>query len=314
MIRIRLKRSIGVPMNNVQKVNFQSHGSNCCANYYEAASSSDDKGLTKHCIVMAHGLAGVKEMRLGAYAERFSEAGYDVLVFDYRHFGESEGQPRQILDIKKQHQDWISAVEFASKKSQVPIERIILWGSSLSGGHVMAVADKLPKVAAVIAQVPHVNGIASAMMSRFVDSIKLSTAGIIDCVKAGLGLAPFYVKASGEPGELALMTAPGESSGYHNLVPDGVKFDDRVAARFVLAVTNYNPGKKLKSLNMPILVQVGLNDVTTPPRAAIKDCNKAKTVTLKTYATGHFEPYVDPLFSTIVGDQLAFLDSVVANK
>lgn len=301
-------------MKNVQKVYFQSHGAKCCADYYEAAGNLSDKGLNRHCIVMAHGLAGVKEMRLGAYAERFSEAGYDVLVFDYRHFGESEGQPRQLLSIKKQHQDWVSAVEFASKHSQVPTDRIILWGSSLSGGHVMATAARLPKVAAVIAQVPHVNGIASAMMSRFVDSIKLSTAAIIDCVKAGLGLAPFYVKASGDPGELALMTAPGESSGYHNLVPDGVKFDDRVAARFVLAVTNYNPGKKLKSLKMPVLVQVGLNDVTTPPNAAIKDCKKAKTVTLKTYETGHFEPYVDPLFSTIVGDQIEFLDRVLTKK
>ena len=50
----------------------------------------------------AHGLAGVKEMRLDAYAERFCAAGLACLVFDYRHFGESAGEPRQLLDIQRQ--------------------------------------------------------------------------------------------------------------------------------------------------------------------------------------------------------------------
>ncbi|MGX9145996.1 hypothetical protein [Mesorhizobium sp. 128a] len=48
---------------------------------------------------MAHGLGGIKEMRLDAFAERFSDAGYACLVFDYRNFGASEGAPRQLLDI-----------------------------------------------------------------------------------------------------------------------------------------------------------------------------------------------------------------------
>ena len=47
--------------------------------------------------VMAHGLGGVRQMRLDAFAERFSSAGYRCLVFDYRHFGASAGEPRQLL-------------------------------------------------------------------------------------------------------------------------------------------------------------------------------------------------------------------------
>ncbi len=50
-------------------------------------------------IVMAHGLGAIREMRLDAYAERFAAAGYTCLVFDYRHFGASDGEPRQLLDI-----------------------------------------------------------------------------------------------------------------------------------------------------------------------------------------------------------------------
>ena len=44
-------------------------------------------------LVMAHGLGGIREMRLDAYAGRFAAAGYACLVFDYRHFGASGAGP-----------------------------------------------------------------------------------------------------------------------------------------------------------------------------------------------------------------------------
>ncbi|MBN2059356.1 MAG: alpha/beta hydrolase, partial [Deltaproteobacteria bacterium] len=90
-----------------QNIQFTSRGLRCNGWFYRA--SDKDKS---HCIVIAHGFCGVKEMRLDAYAESFAMAGYNALVFDYRHFGESEGEPRQILDIKKQHQDWHAAISF----------------------------------------------------------------------------------------------------------------------------------------------------------------------------------------------------------
>ena len=67
------------------------------------------------CVILAHGFCGVKEMRLDAYAERFAEAGYHALVFDYRHFGGSDGKLRQLLDIRKQLQDWQSAIQYAKE-------------------------------------------------------------------------------------------------------------------------------------------------------------------------------------------------------
>src|SRR5689334_9123281 len=70
-------------------------------------------------IVMAHGLGGVKEMRLDAFAERFSMAGYACLVFDYRHFGTSDGHPRQLLDISRQLEDWSCAIAFARRQDHL---------------------------------------------------------------------------------------------------------------------------------------------------------------------------------------------------
>lgn len=85
-----------------QNVTFTSDSQECAGWFY-----TPDQPATA-TVVMAHGLAGVKEMRLDAYAERFASAGYNVLVFDYRHFGASAGAPRQLLDLGKQRRDWIS--------------------------------------------------------------------------------------------------------------------------------------------------------------------------------------------------------------
>jgi dipeptidyl aminopeptidase/acylaminoacyl peptidase len=87
-------------------------------------------------LVMAHGAGGVRTMRLDAYAERFGAAGYACLVFDYRNFGDSEGQPRQLLDIGMQLADWATAVACARTLEGIDHGRIALWGTLFGGGHV----------------------------------------------------------------------------------------------------------------------------------------------------------------------------------
>lgn len=91
---------------------------------------------------MAHGLGGVRQMRLDTFAERFSAAGYRCLVFDYRHFGASAGEPRQLLSVRRQLEDWRCAIAYARQLDGVDPERIILWGTSFSGGHVIRIASR----------------------------------------------------------------------------------------------------------------------------------------------------------------------------
>jgi len=75
-------------------------------------------------VVLAHGWTGVREQRLDAYAERFAAAGLAALAFDYRHFGASTGQPRQLLDIKRQLADWAAAVAFVRTRSELDAGRV----------------------------------------------------------------------------------------------------------------------------------------------------------------------------------------------
>jgi dienelactone hydrolase len=111
---------------------------------------------------LAHGFAAFRELRLDAYAARFAQAGYAALVFDYRNWGASDGQPRRVLDIGNQHADWRAAVAYARTLDGVDTSRVAGWGSSFGGGHVLGLAAHDRALAAAIVQVPHVLGPASA--------------------------------------------------------------------------------------------------------------------------------------------------------
>jgi dienelactone hydrolase len=287
-----------------QDVAFTSDGVTCRGWFYPAAGASAS-GVPGPCVVMAHGLAAVKELRLDAYAERFAAAGLHVLVFDYRHFGASDGQPRQLLDVRRQHEDWVNAVAWARDRPEVDPSRIGLWGSSFSGGHVMAVARKV-EPAAVVSQVPHVSGPRSVKELGPRQVLRLTVHGLRDVARAARGRAPHYVPAAGRPGEVAIMTAP-EAMEYHDLVPEGLAFDDRVAARLALTVAFYSPGRSLRHVPAPVLVQVGLRDQITPPLAAAALADKAPPARLSCYDVGHFAPYTGETFETFVAEQTAFL-------
>lgn len=72
---------------------------------------------------MAHGLGGTREMRLDEYAERFAAAGYACFLFDYRNFGASDGNKRQLINVRMQLEDWESAIEHV-KKTIALMERV----------------------------------------------------------------------------------------------------------------------------------------------------------------------------------------------
>src|SRR5215217_5664437 len=113
------------------------------------------------CIVMAHGFTLTRNDGLPRFAEAFARAGHAALLFDYRHFGDSTGEPRQLLDIRQQREDYRAALAYARTLDFVDAERLVLWGFSFSGGHVLAVGEQDADVAAVISIAPFVSGLAN---------------------------------------------------------------------------------------------------------------------------------------------------------
>lgn len=259
------------------------------------------------CIVIAHGFAALKEGRLDAYAERFAAAGYAVLVFDYRHFGESGGQPRELVSTRRQHEDWQSAVEFARGLDGVDPRRIVVWGSSNSGGHVIWVAARDHGLAAAIAQVPHTSGIATLRELDLRRLVGLTAHGLLDQAGALVGRGPHYVPTVGPAGSMAAMTGDDAATGYAEMYPDGFDWGNRVAARIMLTYALYSPGRDAGKVRCPILFQVATEDHITPPKPAIAAAERAPAGELLTYPVRHFDIYQGEAFERALADQLGFL-------
>lgn len=264
-------------------------------------------------IVMAHGLGSTRSMRLDAYAERFRELGYACLVFDYRHFGDSEGEPRQLLDVNKQLQDWKAAVAYARARKDVDPGRIVLWGTSFSGGHVIATAADDQRIAAVVSQCPFTDGMASSMAVPPLTSFKVTIRALRDKVGSWFGAAPVTIALAGKPGSTSMMSAADCESGYLQLIPEAeaTRFPNYVAARIALQILVYFPGRKTPQLNCPVLFCICETDTVAPAKATLRHARRAPRGQIKIYKEGHFDIYVGNSFERTVGDQIDFLQRTV---
>jgi pimeloyl-ACP methyl ester carboxylesterase len=270
---------------------------------------TDEHGR-RPCVVLAHGFAGTVDSGLLPFAERYAEAGLDALAFDYRHFGLSDGEPRQLLSISGQQQDYLAAIAFARTLDGVDPERIVLWGSSYSGGHVVPVAVADGRVAAVIAQVPGMDGLATlANLVRYAGPAQLlrwTLAGLRDLASSRRGGPPVMIPAVGPPGSFAAMTTPDSEPGYRAIT--GSSWRNEVTARIGLSAGLYRPGKQAERLPCPILIQIADRDAVVPVKAAQDAAWRATgRAEVRTYPIGHFDIYSGPPFEQAVADQLHFL-------
>jgi hypothetical protein len=119
-------------------------------------------------IILSHGWGGTAAM-LRPQAERFAQAGYFVLVFDYRGWGESDSrwvrdesaasgvnarrELREVIDPLDQAADIFNAVHWVMGEPMVDVNRVGLWGTSFSGGLVAYVAARDPRIKTVVSQV-----------------------------------------------------------------------------------------------------------------------------------------------------------------
>ncbi len=285
-----------------EDVTFRSGDGTCAGWLYQPADAEPGPVL-----VLGHGLGGVKEMRLDAFAARFRAAGYRCLVFDYRHFGASSGEPRQLLDIGRQLEDWRSAVAHARTLDGVDPDRVVLWGTSFGGGHVLRTAARDPRVAAVIAQCPFTDGLASSLAIAPVTSAKVTARAVRDRLGALRGREPLMVPTYGPPGSTALMTSPDSAAGVEALIPAGMDLRSDVAARFALDIVRYFPGRDARRITCPVHFAVCEDDAVAPTKATLRHAARAPRGEIAMQPGGHFDIYVGEDFETNIAQQLAFL-------
>jgi pimeloyl-ACP methyl ester carboxylesterase len=259
-------------------------------------------------VVMGHGFSGTREVALPAFADCFADHGLASFLFDYRHFGASDGSPRQLLSVRRQLADWRAAVAAARALPQVDGTRVGLWGTSFGGGHVMVTAAREPGVRAAVAQVPHVDGQAS--MRGFGDAgyaLRAVGAGLHDLWRAALGREPWTVPVVGPPGTFACLATPDADAGFRALLPADTLWENRVAARILLSVGFYRPITRAADIACPLLVVAARQDRLIPFDAVERLVARAPRATLEAVDAEHFEVYDGALFERLAPLEARFL-------
>jgi len=286
-----------------QDVTFIS-GKDICAAWLYPRPGPERRDKTP-ALILGHGLGGVREMRLDAYAAEFQKAGYTVVVFDYRYFGSSGGQPRQLLSISAQLQDWAAAIKFTRGLDIVDPQKVGIFGTSFGGGHVLSMAVRDPTIACAISQCPFTSGFASAGTVGLALPF-IALRAILDQIIGFFTRRIISVKLAGKPGEVALMNQPDVIQGYLGLGrPDHKNY---VAARIALWLPLYMPGWAARRAKIPIFVAICGKDSVAPPGPTIRYAKSIPRGEWKLYEDlGHFTIYNGDGFQRAMRDYLEFL-------
>jgi dienelactone hydrolase len=208
--------------------------------WYPKRLQSGDK---LSAVILCHGWGGVRSHFNRAYAPEFATAGYVVLTFDYRGWGDSDSrlvirkkmpEPdesgiitvraqaiRELVDPFDQTEDIIHCINFLSGEPSVDPDRIGLWGTSFGGGHVVYVAALDKRVKCIVSQVPSMDG--------------------------------SWVNLFYQPSKLATQRARGEIDP----VPQGVNKIGRLKGTpFLSRIAKYHPVEFANRLKIPILIIV----------------------------------------------------------
>jgi pimeloyl-ACP methyl ester carboxylesterase len=289
-------------------ISFPSAGLSCGAWLYRPAGETIAK---RPIVVLGHGLGATKDMGLDQYAAGFAQAGYLALAFDYRHFGTSEGTPRQLAGIGRQREDWRAAIGFARTIEGTDPGRIVLFGISFGGGHVIVSAARDKSVAAVIAQCPFTSGYASSRTVPPLTTLGIAWLGLRDLFNALTGGEPVLVPLAGRPGQIALMTTRDAYDGFYGQVPPGGQAINGVAARIGFSMPLSFPGRQARDITCPVLFGICDKDTVTPIGPTLRYAAKAPKAEIIRYPCGHFDIYHGANFDLVFQDMRRFLEQHV---
>ncbi|WP_439657868.1 alpha/beta hydrolase [Lentzea sp. HUAS TT2] len=298
-------------MSSPREVFFDSAGVRCAADLH----LPDEASGPLPCVVMAHGGSGTKRLGLPAYAEKFARGGIAAFVFDYRGFGASAGEPRQVIDVAAQREDYRAAIAHVRGLPEIDPRRVAVWGTSLSGGHVLAVAAADPGIAAVVSQVPVIDGFHRGRTLRqrldrevTARTLQFTAAAVRDVLGARRGEPPHLVPVVAPPGRVAVFTEPDARRTFAALGGEATGWRNELAPRFVFALPRYVPGTA-ERLSMPLLMCLADHDLQASSAFAARIAARAPHADLRHYPLGHFDVYTGTAFDRISDQQLAFLQA-----
>jgi uncharacterized protein len=132
----------------MKKVKFQSEGLTLTGNMFLPPNFDSTKKYP--AIVVSGSWTTVKEQMAGLYAERLAQQGFITLAFDFRNFGESEGQPRFYENPMLKKNDIVNAVTFLSNQPEINSNSIGAFAVCAGAMYTLMAASEDKRIKAVV--------------------------------------------------------------------------------------------------------------------------------------------------------------------
>lgn len=270
-------------------VTFRSQGLQLAADLYQPT----EEKRPSPAVVMGPGFGGTKEMLFPPYAESLSTAGIAVLSIDYANFGSSEGEPRQHMDLSAQQRAYVDGLTYLETRDDIDSSRLGVFGSSMSGGHALAVAASDARVRSVVALIPFTGLDVPDELMPLIQAAEQASKGL------EAGEEPQMITSHGQPGEFAAMNSDGAYEWMEQMSATAPTFRNEVTLASLWNLFNYHPTDDLSTISAPVHAVLATADKITPASAAKKAFQAVKNVETVEIPETHFELFGDHLQETI---------------
>ncbi|RQG94638.1 alpha/beta hydrolase [Natrarchaeobius chitinivorans] len=283
-----------------KELRFRSDDEECAASLYRPDGPTE---VDIPCVVMGNGFSLTRRDGLPYFAERFAAAGIATLTFDFRHLGDSDGEPRQLIDYQRQRADLTAAIDFARSLEGIDADRIATWGFSFGGGHAVHVAANDDRVAAAVSMFPIIDGLAAAREYGLRTNARLIAAA----ARAAMGRRPLRMRVTGPPGSPAVLNQPEAEPGFAAVCAEDSTWRNEFLAKPSQPLAEIRPVHDVPNVGCPLLFCLGTKDTIAPVGPIERAADRAPRGELRRYPVGHFDGFLDA-FEEVVGDQIEFLN------
>ena len=268
------------------------------------------------CVILSTGFAGTKDVILEPYAIRFVENGLAAITYDYRYFGTSGGEPRQLCNGALQQEDLRAVIDYARKHEKIDGDKIILWSVSAAGAYGINAAAVDHRIAGIITQCPSLDHTKDDKLIFQREGLgfflKLFMHGQRDKGRSRFGLSVHYVPVVGKPHTMALLNAPGALEGYEKMIATSEHFVNGICGRSLLMLQGPDVIKTAPNVVCPVLILVAENDTTVSPDSykRVAGILGARATVIK-YPVGHFDLYDGEYNEKAMSAQLEFIKKIL---
>ncbi|KXJ87876.1 Alpha/Beta hydrolase protein [Microdochium bolleyi] len=269
-------------------------------------------GEKRPTVIMTTGFSGARTQFIPDFAARFQAAGITVLAYDNRNLGDSEGVPRGEVDPLLQSRDYHDAFNFATTLPEVDADKIVYWGTSMSGGTAAYAAVLNKRLAGVILQVPYMSGEWVSLTAGSSPNGLIGERGHAVATGTPSRIPAFSTttKAGPELAKQAVLSDPSSVPFTDEMTRRGWDWDEQVTVQSMAYCAMFEPLAYVHRISpTPLLMVVAGNDTTTPTHLQLDGFARArepKTVRLFTGET-HFSMYFGEPFERNIKAQIDWL-------